>query len=140
LQAALHAFLCDGGLAEHLQRVLPANRERRDCMLQALERHLPAGATWTRPSGGLFVWVTLPRNFDGQDLVVAARRRGVLYSNGELFHSNAESSHTLRLTYSTATPSQIESGVETLGKLIRERWPSRPDSGERKPVETMPIL
>jgi 2-aminoadipate transaminase len=140
LQAALHAFLREGGLEQHLRRVLPANRERRDCMLRALERHFPDGASWTRPPGGLFLWVTLPRNFDGQDLLVAARRRGVLYSNGELFHSNSDASHTLRLTYSTATPSQIESGIATLGALIGERWPSRPDWGERKPVETMPIV
>jgi len=139
LQAALHVFLRDGGLDEHLQRALPANRERRDCMLQSLQRHLPAEAVWTRPPGGLFVWVTLPRNFDGQDLLVAARRRGVHYSHGELFHSHADGGHTLRLTYSTATPSQIESGIEMLGALMRERWPSRPDSGERRPVETMPI-
>jgi DNA-binding transcriptional MocR family regulator len=140
LQAALHAFLREGGLNAHLERVLPANRERRDCMLHALARHLPADAAWTRPQGGLFVWVTLPRNFDGQDLLLAARRCGVHYSNGELFHSNTDGNHTLRLTFSTATPAQIESGVETLGALIRERWPSCPDSGERKPVETLPIF
>jgi DNA-binding transcriptional MocR family regulator len=140
LQAALHAFLLEGGLDEHLQRVLPANRERRDCMLQALERHFPAQAAWTRPVGGLFVWVTLPRDFDGRELLPAARRCGVHYSNGELFHSDGGGSQALRLTYASTTPSQIESGVETLGRLIRERWPSPTEAGERKPSETMPIF
>jgi len=140
LQAALHAFLQDGGLEQHLQQVLPANRERRDCMLRALETHFPQEVAWTRPEGGLFVWVTLPRGLDGRELFHAARERGVHYSSGELFHSNPDRSHTLRLTYSTAGAAAIESGVETLGTLIRERWPANEASRERKPAETMPIL
>jgi DNA-binding transcriptional MocR family regulator len=140
LQAALHAFLCEGGLEQHLGRVLPANRERRDCMLRALERHFPAKARWTRPQGGLFLWVTLPRNFDGPGLFLAAQQGGVRYSSGELFHCNADRSHSLRLSYSTATPPQIESGVAILGSLVRERWPDRAGASEPKPVETMPVL
>ena len=140
LQAALHAFLREGGLERHLAGVLPANRDKRDCMLQALERHFPDEVSWTRPEGGLFVWVTLPRGIDGPELFLAAQQRGVRYSSGELFHSNLEGSHTFRLTYSTATKSQIESGVEILGRLIRERWPVRAYSGGRKPVETLPVL
>jgi len=140
LQGALHTFLREGGLERHLAQVLPANRERRDCMLQALERHLPAGVSWKRPEGGLFFWVTLPAGLDERELFLAAEERGVRYSSGELFHSNAGRSHSLRLTYSTATPSEIERGVEILGALIRERWPADSDSRERKPVQTMPIL
>jgi DNA-binding transcriptional MocR family regulator len=140
LQAALHVFLCERGLERHLERVLPANRERRDCMLRALERHAPAGVGWTRPEGGLFLWVTLPAGLDGRELFLAAQERGVRYSSGELFHSNAGRSHSLRLTYSTATPSEIEKGVEILGALIRERWPADTDPRERKPVQTMPVL
>lgn len=138
LQAALHTFLHDGGLEEHLERVLPANRERRDAMLTAMERHFPAETHWTRPEGGLFCWVGLPRNFDGRQLLLAVQREGVSYSNGELFHSNAGGGHTLRLTYSTATPAQIESGVEILGNLIRKRWPG--ESATRRTAEAMPIL
>ena len=140
LQAALHAFLHEGGLEDHLARVIPANRERRDCMLRALERHLPPEVHWTRPQGGLFVWVNLPRALDSHDLLVAAQEKGVRYSSGELFHSSADGRHTLRLTYSTATPEQIESGVAILGNLIRKRWPGRSDSQPSKTAEAMPIL
>jgi len=140
LQAALHRFLDEGGLATHLQRVLPAYRERRDCMLQAMQRHFPVEVARTRPEGGLFVWVTLPRNLDGADLFLAAQARGVIYNNGELFHSSADGSHTLRLTYSTASRSQIESGIEILGELIRERWPGHSEPPPSKTAETMPIL
>jgi len=140
LQAALHVFLDGGGLATHLQRVLPAYHERRDCMLQAMERYFPEEVARTRPEGGLFIWVTLPRNLDGEELFQAAQSRGVIYNKGELFHSNADGSHTLRMTYSTASPSQIETGVKILGDLIRDRWPGHSEPPPRKTAESMPIL
>jgi DNA-binding transcriptional MocR family regulator len=140
LQAALHTFLEAGGLEEHLRRSLPANQERRDTMLAAIERHFPEEASWSRPAGGLFLWVTLPPELDAPDLPLAAQRLGVRYGNGEVFHSNPAGRHTMRLSYSTASPRQIESGVATLGSLIRERWPGRSAAPLRKAVEAVPIL
>jgi 2-aminoadipate transaminase len=140
LQAALHEFLDEGGLVTHLQLVLPVYRERRDCMLEAMRRHFPEGVARTTPEGGLFIWVTLPRNFDGEDLFLAAQSRGVIYNRGELFHSTADGSQSLRLTYSTASSAQIKLGIEILGELIRERWPGHSEPPPSKTAETMPIL
>jgi GntR family transcriptional regulator/MocR family aminotransferase len=140
LQAALDIFLRDGGLEEHLGRIRPAYRERRDLMLAGMESHFHPEAVWTRPAGGLFLWVTLPPSFDGEELFLAAQQRGVLFSRGELFHSDGSGRNTFRLTYSTATPAQIESGVKILGKLMRERWPGRLDRPDQPPAETMPIF
>lgn len=139
VQAALHVFLREGGLDEHLERVRPAYRERRDLMLAALERHFPAAAHWTRPEGGLFIWVTLPAGFDGNELFVAARQRGVLYSRGDLFHRTGSGRNMFRLTYSTATHEQIEQGVRILGELVSERLTrSRPTP--QGTLEAVPIL
>lgn len=140
LQAALGVFLREGGLTAHLRRILPAYRERRDAMLTALDRELPAGARSTRPSGGLFVWVTLPRGFDGRELYAAARAQRVAYSQGEAFHGREEGGHHLRLTFSAVAPEQIVSGVATLGALIRERWPEGQVGPTRHAVEAVPIL
>ena len=140
LQAALDQFLRDGGLDRHLERILPAYRERRDTMVAALERHFPPGAQWSRPTGGLFVWVTLAEDFDGHELFDAARRRGVLYSRGDLFHSDGSGRNTLRLTYSGASPSQIDTGVATLGELVCARRPERDTLEQRRAVEDMPIF
>ncbi len=140
LQAALHTFLENGDMERHLQRVLPAYRQRRDTMLESLRRHLPRGATWTHPQGGLFLWVGLHRTFDGAELFRAAGEQGVVYSNGEVFHGKASGSHTLRLTFSAVVPRDIEAGVATLGTLVRERWPDRDIPQTRKPVEPVPIL
>jgi DNA-binding transcriptional MocR family regulator len=109
-------------------------------MVDALARHFPPQAEWTRPAGGLFVWITLPAGTDGNDLFVAARRRGVLYSRGELFHSEGSGRNQLRLTYSAASLPEIESGVATLGALIRERWPDRSEPERPGAAEAMPIF
>ncbi|MBZ5640044.1 MAG: PLP-dependent aminotransferase family protein [Acidobacteriia bacterium] len=140
LQAALHEFLRNGGLAEHLERVLPAYRERRDIMLGALRRHFPDCVVWTRPEGGLFLWVTLPPGIDSADLFVAARDRQVLFSRGELFHSDGSGSDTLRLTYASVKPAQIETGVAVLGELVRERAAARAGAAARRVDEAVPIL
>ena len=140
LQAALEQFLRNGGLERHLRRVRPAYRERRDCMFAALERHMPQGTTWTRPAGGMFVWVTLPPHLDAQELFVAARQNGVTFSSGETFHIDSDSRPTLRLAYSAASPEQIESGVLKLGKLIGDRRPDSETTAPRRNGETVPIL
>lgn len=140
LQAALQRFLQEGGLEEHLRRILPAYRERRDCMLQALARHFPPAARWTKPGGGLFLWISLPRYLDGRELALAAQQEKVFYSKGEVFHSNGEGNDTLRLTFSAVTPQQIETGVATLGNLIQQRSAHGADTSARGAVEALPIF
>ncbi len=140
LQSALHVFLRGGGLEEHLARVRPAYRERMETMLAAMDRHFPEGVEWTRPDGGLFLWVTLPAGMDGSDLFVVARERRVLFSRGELFHAEGAGRETFRLTYASVQPAQIESGIEVLGALIRDRWDAGTGALPRRADEAVPIL
>jgi DNA-binding transcriptional MocR family regulator len=140
LQAVLHRFLEDGGLEEHLTRVLPSYRRRRDTMLRALGRCFPTGAAWTRPRGGMFVWATLPADADGEALFQAARQRGVLYSKGDLFHPDGGGRNTLRLAFSAASPSEIDSGVATLGELLRELASEPSGERARQRSQAVPIL
>ena len=139
LQAALELFLTRGGLEAHLERVRPAYRERRDCMIGSLQRHFPTEASWTRPAGGLFLWIRLPAGFDGGELFAAARREGVLFSRGDLFHSDGSGRNSFRLTYSSASPEQIEEGIAKLGSLVRERLDRREPRAQAA-TEAMPIL
>jgi DNA-binding transcriptional MocR family regulator len=88
----------------------------------------------------MFIWVSLPAGFDGEDLNVAARQSGVLYSRGEWFHSDGSGANTLRLTYSGVSEEQIAAGVATLGRLVNERWPVRVDQLRQSATETMPIF
>jgi len=139
LQAALDRFVRDGGLDEHLARIRPAYLERRDCMLRALRKYFPQGAEWTLPQGGLFLWLTLPSDVDGDALFDAARQNGVLYSRGDLFHSDGSGTQAMRLAYSAATPDEIESGIKTIGGLI-ERRGDRTEATGQETIDAMPIL
>jgi DNA-binding transcriptional MocR family regulator len=94
-------------------------RRRRDAMLAALERHMPAGTTWTRPGGGLFVWVRLPGEVDAARLLDrAVREAGVAFVPGAAFFHDGRSGNTLRLSYSLAGEAEIADGVARLARLI----------------------
>jgi len=140
VQAALHAFIESGGQEEHLARVRSAYRARAFAMDSAIRRHVPDGASWTRPQGGLFTWVVLPDSLDGDELFAAARERGVLVGRGSLFHVSGGGRNTLRLTFSSASEEQIDSGIAILGGLLRERWPKVRAASRADDFEAVPIL
>jgi len=140
LQAALHRFLEEGGLQPHLERTRAAYRTRRGRMVAALQRHAPPQARFFTPDGGLFVWVSLPEGTDADALAADAREQGVLFSPGTLFHVDGGGRNTLRLTYSGASPDQIDSGVATLGELMRARLASGGRLARQAAAEARPIL
>lgn len=140
VQAALHEFLRDGQLADHLARVRSAYKVRRDAMIAALDDGLPSGVTRSKPEGGLFLWLTLPGGVDGSEIFAAARERGVLVSPGELFHVDGGGRNTMRLTFSAVSPAQIESGIAILTELIRARIPGGARPKQDASLEAVPIL
>jgi len=140
VQAALHAFIEDGGQVEHLARVRDCYRRRAEAMDRAMREHFPEGASWTVPSGGLFMWVTLPESIDGDELFVAANERGVLIGRGSLFHVGGGGRNTLRLTFSSANEEQIRSGIAILGELLQQRWPRVKPGMKARELEAVPIL
>lgn len=109
----------NGCLAEFVPLLRRAYGERRDCMLTALAQHFPQGASWTRPDGGMFLLVTLPKHLNATELLLAALERKVAYVPGEEFHLNGEGRNTLRLNFSNATPEQIAAGIARLGDVLK---------------------
>jgi len=103
------------GLAQ-LRRVY---RARCEATLHALERHMPAGVTWTHPRGGFFIWITLPEGMSVNLLRQAARAQGVLFVPGTGFFANGGGERNLRLAFSFAPPDEIEHGVAILAQAIR---------------------
>jgi DNA-binding transcriptional MocR family regulator len=94
-------------------------RKRRDAMLAALQRHMPAGASWTRPSGGLFVWLRLPGPCDCAELLQrAVAQEGVAFVPGAAFHYDGRGRNAMRLSYSLPSEAEIEDGIARLAKLI----------------------
>jgi 2-aminoadipate transaminase len=119
-QATVHEFLRRGALEPNLVRVNGLLRARRDAMLEALERELPEGATWTRPEGGYFIWLDLPSGPDTGMLLPQAEAAGVTYVKGtDFFPGGSEGSHSLRLAFSFVSPDEVAEGVARLASLLR---------------------
>ena len=106
-------------LDDHLDRARDIYRARRDAMVHALEREMPAGTTWTVPEGGFFVWVQLPEGMNADDLLPAAARNGVIYLPGSWFFPDRSEVRGLRLNFSTLPEERIVEGVRRLGETLR---------------------
>ncbi len=103
----------------HIDTIRSAYRARRDAMLEALQAHMPEGVSWTKPEGGMFIWVTLPDTLDGADLLKQSlESERVAFVPGHAFFADGSGRNTLRLSYSTSTEGKIAEGVERLGQLI----------------------
>jgi 2-aminoadipate transaminase len=119
MQRAVAKFLEDGNLGPHLERLTAANRVRRDALLDALQHELGDLATWTRPDGGLFVWVTLPPDIDTWECFEPALQRKVAYIPGAAFDVAGGSRNTLRLNFSNVSPDRIPEAVRRLSEALR---------------------
>ena len=111
-QATIHEFISRGSFEPHLVRLRAGLKLRRDAMLAALEKHF-AGATWSRPEGGLFVWLELPGFPDGRE--VLKRARGVTAVDGTRFGAV---SSALRLSFGFAQPDEIQAGLERIAAAL----------------------
>lgn len=106
-------------LDAQVDRIRAAYRDRRDAMLAALDRHMPKGVGWTRPEGGMFIWVTLPAALDGGALLARAIAEArVAFVPGKAFYPDGAGANTLRLSFSRATPAAIEEGIGRLARVI----------------------
>ena len=114
-------FFRDGDWRGYLAKQCDLYRTRRDVMLEALEEHLPAGASWTRPEGGLFVWVTLPDGLDTTDLLAKALSRDVAFVPGRAAYLDGRGGTSLRLNFSGVGEDDIREGVRRIGAVVREQ-------------------
>ena len=97
-------------------------RARRDAMLEALERHFPPQATWTRPGGGLFVWATLPEYIDTSDLLAKALRENVAFVPGAAAYVDGQQgSNSMRLNFSGSDADEIREGIRRIGAVVGEQ-------------------
>jgi 2-aminoadipate transaminase len=120
LAAAITAEFYANGIWDHAQRTNAALRIKRDRLLDALQSHLDDVCVWSRPPGGLFVWVRLPDDVDRQRLRTLALESGVSYLPGSVFHYRADDVPYLRLAFGHLSTTQIDAGVELLARAIRQ--------------------
>lgn len=105
---------------EHTMMLRDTYAARRDAMLTALQIYMPDGVSWTKPEGGMFVWITLPKHMDGAGLLKSALEdQRVAFVPGQAFYADRSNANTLRLSFSLADDTQIDEGVKRLAKAIR---------------------
>ncbi|MFC3164378.1 PLP-dependent aminotransferase family protein [Ciceribacter thiooxidans] len=104
---------------EQVAKIKSAYSARRNAMLAALGRYMPAGTTWTRPEGGMFIWVTLPESMDGAALLArSVETEKVAFVPGQAFFADRSGTNTIRLSFSCANEAMIDEGIKRLGGLI----------------------
>jgi DNA-binding transcriptional MocR family regulator len=97
-------------------------KARLDAMLSALQTQMPEGVSWTKPQGGMFIWVTLPDHMDSSALLGQSLEEAkVAFVPGRPFHSDGKGSNTMRLSFSCMNESKIDEGIRRLGAVLRSR-------------------
>jgi 2-aminoadipate transaminase len=118
-QRIILGALKSGLLEEQKARIRPYYRGKRDAMLDALAREMPAGVSWTTPAGGLFVWMTLAQGDDAEKLLEGAVKEGVAYVAGGSFFVDGSGANTMRLTFAKEDAPTLREGVARLARAVR---------------------
>lgn len=113
-------FLAAGGYERHVAKTLPFYEERRNLLMEALERHLPGEYRAEQPRGGHHVWLQLVRPIEERALYREAVRQGVTFTPGGTVMAERGATTTLRLSFSLVDPPELDEGVRRLARAIRE--------------------
>jgi 2-aminoadipate transaminase len=121
-QAVAYRYFAEYPWQETLKELRDVYRERRDAMLDSLAEHFPpeSGLSWTRPSGGFYVWVKLPDGLDARAMLAKAISARVAYVPGGSFYADGQGDSNLRLSYCFPPPERIREGVRRLAGVVSE--------------------
>jgi len=119
-QSMVMGFLESGQYEKHVAYLCERYKEQRDCMLDVIDKYFPEGVKYTHPDGGLFIWVTLPDGMDAQALFHRCVEQKIAFVPGEPFFADGGHSNTLRMNFSMPCIEDIRTGVERMGRIIRE--------------------
>ena len=118
-QMVAHSYLTQHDQSAHLNRIRQAYGERYAILDAALRAEMPAGFSWTKPEGGMFLWVTGPQSLDAFELLQRAIEQKVAFVPGRDFFPADGGQNYMRLNYSNSTPDRIREGVRRLAALCR---------------------
>jgi 2-aminoadipate transaminase len=127
-QRVVHEAIQDDFLDHHIPGIHTLYAQQCELMLAALDRYFPATARWTRPHGGMFIWVTLPEGVDSASLLAKAIEQNVAFVPGAPFYANDPQANTLRLSFVTVPADKIESGMQKLGALLKAEIAALPQA------------
>jgi len=113
-------YMKQGLLQPQIERIKIVYGQKRQVMLKALKKHMPKGVKWTKPEGGLFLWIKLPKNMSANELFPKAIEEKVAYVVGTAFHCDGKGQNAMRMNFSYPTEAQIEEGILRLANMIKK--------------------
>jgi len=119
-QLIVAEYLSRGFLPKQVKKICAAYGKKLDAMLKALSEDMPEGVEWSKPEGGLFLWVKLPKKMSANDLFPKAIENKVAYVVGSAFHCDGKGQNAMRLNFSFSSEQQINEGVKRLAKMIEQ--------------------
>lgn len=114
-------YIRSGFIDKQIPKIRKMYKKKRDIMLKALEKHFPDGSSWTKPEGGMFIWVSLPDKIDTKEMFADAIKAKVAYVPGASFCVDGSGKNCMRLNFSNTDDNKIEEGIKRLAKIIKER-------------------
>lgn len=119
-QYVAYEYVNGGYLDKQVAEISKMYKRKRDVMLKALKEHLPAGVKWTVPKGGMFIWITLPKNIDTSVMFQKALSKKVAYVIGEAFYPEGGNYNSMRLNFSYSDDKTIVEGIKRLSEVIKD--------------------
>lgn len=120
LQKIAAKYMDKGYYDVNLQKIIDSYRIKRDAMLNAFSKYMPEGVSWTEPEGGLFLFLTLPKHMDSEELFKVAIEQKVAFVLGKVFHCDGSGKNTMRFNFSFMSKEKNEEGVKRLAQVIRK--------------------
>jgi 2-aminoadipate transaminase len=119
-QLILAEYIKRGKMRESINKAIECYKPKSIAMLNALEKYMPKEIEWSKPTGGMFLWVKLPKHLDAKVIFMKAIDHNVAYVIGKPFHCDGSGTNSLRLNYSFPSIEQIDKGIESLAATIKE--------------------
>lgn len=119
-QYVINEYLESGCFDKHIILLKKEYKNRRDCMISAMEQYFPSSVTWNRPAGGMFLWVKLPEGCDANQLFSKCIDHNVAFVPGQEFFPDSSGINTMRLNFSNASPENIEEGIKRMGNVMSD--------------------
>jgi 2-aminoadipate transaminase len=119
-QYIAYEYINGGYLDKQLQKIKQLYKKNRDVMIESLKKYFPAGAKWNVPKGGMFIWITLPKNVDTRLMFQKALAKKIAYVIGEAFYPDGGNYNSMRINFSYSNEETIKEGIKRLSEVIKE--------------------
>ena len=119
-QRIVHQYLTNNDVDKHIETIINVYKKQRDAMVTAIEKYFPPEVKFTRPEGGMFLWVTLPEKLSALDLFEQAVKKNVAFVPGTPFFVDGGGTNNIRLNFSNSDEETIEDGIKRLGQILCE--------------------